>query len=134
MLVAIYLGIMSLLGGSGGVFGQLTTQHLEDQIEIYVAEERRSLALQSLAEVIDDIDEIDRQMAEDAEQIEELIRDYESTPDDFDRSFAAALDNRMEQLKKAVNHRQAMLRHITAEEWRTIVHQARLAAEEKSED
>jgi len=132
MLIAIYLGIMMLFGGAEGAFGDLTAHHVKEQIKVHVAEERQPLALKNLSVVIDDIDEINKQISKDAEQVEKLIKDYNSTPDDFNQQFATALDKRMQQITKLVSDRNAMLQHITAEEWQAIVQDAKVAAENKS--
>ena len=132
MLIAIYLGIMALLGGAGGVFGDLTTQHVKERIKVHVAEDRQQLALKNLSVVVDDIEEINKQLSKDVKQVEKLVKDYNSTPDEFNQQFATALDKRMQQITKLVSDRKAMLQHITAEEWQTIIHDATLAAERKS--
>jgi len=132
MLIAIYLGIMMLFGGAEGDFGDLTAHHVKEQIKVHVAEERQPLALKNLSVVIDDIDEINAQISKDAEQVEKLIKDYNSTPDDFNQQFSTALDKRMQQIAKLVSDRNAMLQHITAEEWQVIIHAATAAAESKS--
>jgi len=129
MLIAINLGIMALFGGAAGVFGDLTTQHVKEQIKVHVAEERQPVALINLSVVIDDVDEINKQISKDAKQIEKLIKDYNSTPDDFNQQVDTALDKRMQQITKLVSDRKAMLQHITAEEWQAIIHDAKLAAE-----
>lgn len=124
MLVAIAYALMSLFGGTDGSFAVLATQHFEDQIKVTVAEERRTLALDNLSLVIDDIADINEQMSEDAKQLEELVVVYDSKPEEFDQLFFSSLDLRMKQITKLQHDRMAMLQHITADEWQTIIRNA----------
>ncbi|WP_455211404.1 hypothetical protein [Kaarinaea lacus] len=133
MLVAIYLVIMGMIGDSDYGFGELTAEHMSREIKsVVVEDERRELALKNLNFIIADIADINERIGKDVEQLEVLVENYGSKPEDFDKFFSFTLDTRMRQIKKLIDDRQAMLQHITAEEWQVIIREATVAAENKS--
>lgn len=133
MLVAIYLVIMGMVGDSDYGFGELTAEHMSREIKsVVVEDERRELALKNLNFIIADIADINERIGKDVEQLEVLVDNYDSKPEDFDKLFSFTLDTRMRQIKKLIDDRQAMLQHITAEEWQVIIREATVAAENKS--
>lgn len=130
MLVATFLVIMGLFGDPDYGFGALTTEQMSRQIKsVVVEDERRELALNNLTLIIGDIDDINERIAKDVKQLEVLVENYDSTPEDFDKLFSSMLNTRMLQIKKLIDDRQAMLQHITAEEWQVIIHNAKVAVE-----
>ena len=132
MLIAIFLTIMSLFGASDNSFGELMTQYAEDQFKVAIADEDRlKLALAGLSTLGDDLSDINKSVEENSEQLQELIKDYQSRPDDFDQLFTSILDLRRQQLEKLWQDRNAMLKHVTPEEWSSIIQGATAAAEAK---
>ena len=133
MLVAIYLVIMGMIGDSDYGFGELTAEHMSREIKsVVVEDERRELALKNLNFIIADIADINERIGKDVEQLEVLVENYGSKPEDFDKFFSFTLDTRMRQIKKLIDDRQAMLQHINAEEWQEIIREAKVAVENKS--
>ena len=132
MLIAIFLTIMSLFGASDNSFGELMTQYAKDQFKVAIVDEdRRKLALAGLSTLEDDLSGINKSVEKNSEQLQKLIKDYHSTADDFDQLFTSTLDLRRQQLEKLWNDRNAMLKHITSEEWSSIIQGAMAAAEAK---
>jgi hypothetical protein len=132
MLIAIYFTIMSLFGASNNSFGVLMTQYAEDQFKVAIADEdRRKLALAGLSTLEGDLSDINKNVEKNSEQLQKLIKDYQSTAGDFDQLFTATLALRRQQLEKLWQDRNAMLKHVTAEEWSSIIKGAMAAAEAK---
>lgn len=132
MLIAIFLTIMSLFGASDNSFGELMTQYAEDQFKVAIVDEdRRKLALAGLTTLGDDLSDINKSVEKNSEQLQNLIKDYNSTADDFDQLFKSTLDLRRQQLEKLWQDRNAMLKHVTPEEWSSIIQGATAAAEAK---
>jgi hypothetical protein len=131
-LLAVFLGIM-IFSGSGGdatPFGELTTQYVKGQIKTTIADkERRKAALQGLSAVNDDIDDINKQISKDVKAIEKLIKNYDSTPEDFDRLFASVLATRERQEDRLWDDRRVMLKHVQADEWQMIIDGAKVEME-----
>jgi hypothetical protein len=130
MLAAILLGLFLLVSGGGNVLGTMMTQHVTDQVKKNIPdEERRKLALKGLAVVQDDIKKLNEQLSKDLGQMEKLIKDYDSKPEDFDRLFSSVLARRQELVDKIWDDRTAMLQHVQPDEWQAIMSGARAAAE-----
>jgi hypothetical protein len=129
MLAAILLGMFILFGGgSGSLLGTMMSQHVTDQVKKNIPdEERRKLALNGLAAVNDDVKKLNEQMSKDLGQMEKLIKDYDSKPEDFDRLFASVLTKRQELVDKIWDDRRLMLQHIRPQEWREVMNGARAA-------
>jgi hypothetical protein len=121
-LLVAFLGFMVFVGPGGDQFGELMTRHIEDQIEITLAEEDRcQAALQNLSVLNDDIGDMNQQLSKDVKALEKLIKDYDSKPTGFDRLFASVLAKREQQIDKIWDGRQAMLQHIQTDEWRANI-------------
>ena len=122
-LLAAYLSFMAFFGtGGDGRFGELMTRYAGDQIEATIQEkDRRKAALRGLDQVNDHLNAFNRQVSGDLKALEKLILDYDSKPEDFDRLFADALANNQKLEEKLWDARQAMLGHIEAGEWQTIM-------------
>ncbi len=130
MLAAILLGLFLLFSGGGNVLGTMMTQHVTDQVRKNIPdEERRKLALKGFAVVKDDIKKLNELLSKDLGQMEKLIKDYDSKPEDFDRLFSSVLARRQELVDKIWDDRTAMLQHVQADEWQAIMSGARAAAE-----
>jgi hypothetical protein len=134
MLAAIILGLYMLFGGAGGnLLGTMMTQHVTDQVKKNIPdEERRKLALKDLLIVNDDIKKLNEQLSKDLGQMEKLIKDYDSRPEDFDRLFSSVLARRQELVDKIWDDRTAMLQHVQPDEWRAIMSGAKAAAEKEA--
>jgi len=133
MLAAILLGLFMLYSGGGNVLGTMMTQHVKDQAKKNIPdEERRKLTLKKLAVVNDDIKKLNEQLSKDLGQMEKLIKDYDSKPEDFDRLFSSVLARRQELVDKIWDDRTAMLQHIKPDEWQAIMSGARAAAEKEA--
>jgi hypothetical protein len=133
MLAAILLGLFMLYSGGGNVLGTMMTQHVKDQAKKNIPdEERRKLTLKKLAVVNDDIKKLNEQLSKDLGQMEKLIKDYDSKPEDFDRLFSSVLARRQELVDKIWDDRTAMLQHIHPDEWQAIMSGARAAAEKEA--
>ena len=132
-LLVAFLGFMVFAGSGGDRFGELMTQHVKDQIKITVADEdRRRAALQGLSLVNDDIDDMNKQLSKDVKALEKLIRNFDSTPEEFNRLFASVLATRKQQIDRIWDDRQTMLQQIRADEWRAIISAARAEMEKAS--
>ena len=133
MLAAILLGLFMLYSGGGNVLGTMMTQHVKDQAKKNIPdEERRKLTLKKLAVVNDDIKKLNEQLSKDLGQMEKLIKDYDSKPEDFDRLSSSVLARRQELVDKIWDDRTAMLQHIHPDEWQAIMSGARAAAEKEA--
>jgi len=133
MLAAILLGLFMLYSGGGNVLGTMMTRHVTDQAKKNIPdEERRKLTLKKLAVVNDDIKKLNEQLSKDLGQMEKLIKDYDSKPEDFDRLFSSVLARRQELVDKIWDDRTAMLQHIKPDEWQAIMSGARAAAEKEA--
>jgi hypothetical protein len=58
------------------------------------------------------------------------VDDYDSTPADFDGMFSSVIETRQHDIDTIWERRSAMLQHIQADEWQTIVSLAKMEAEE----
>jgi hypothetical protein len=135
MLVAIFVGIFSLFGGSGVQFGELMTQYTKDPIKTHIADkDRREAALKELSVMGDDIKELNKQVSKDLKQFEKLIKDYDSKPEDFDGIFATALTKRQTEVETLWSHRADLLQHIHADEWQAIMVSANTAMAKDSDN
>jgi hypothetical protein len=136
MIWAILIGFAfsMFFGGAGDtMFGGFMTPHVKDQVKIAIPDkERRELALKGLAAVNDDFRDLNEQVSKDVAQLEKLIKNYDSMPEDFDRLFSSVLTKRQQQTDKIWDDRKAMLQHVQPDEWRAILSGARAAAEKKA--
>jgi hypothetical protein len=134
VIAAILLGIyFSFFSADPDQLGQLMTHYVKDQIKIAVGDEgRRKLALKGLSVVDDDIGDLNKQLSKDVEQVEKLIRNYNSKPEEFDQMFSSALAKRQQQIDRLWDDRKAMLQHIQPDEWRAIMSGARAKAEKSA--
>lgn len=134
MIAAALLGIYLLFFNVGhDQLGTLMEHYVKDQMKVVIVDDgRRKLALQGLSVVNGDISDLNKQVAIGDKQLEKLIKDYNSRPEDFDRLFSSVLTKRNQQVEKLWDDRQAMLQHIQPDEWRAIMSGARAAAEKKA--
>jgi len=133
MLASILLTLYMYFGGGNDMVGALMTQQVKEQVKhIIPDEDRRKLALKGLSVVNDDIKDLNKHLSKDLGQVEKLIKDYDSKPEDFDRLFSAALTKRNVLIDKIWDDRTAMLQHVTADEWQAIISGAKEAAEKEA--
>jgi len=120
-------------GADEAMYRVFTTSYVKDQVRIAIPEEkRRELALKGLEAVHDDFRDLNKQVSKDLAQLEKLIKNYDSKPEDFDRLFSSVLAKRQQQTDKIWDDRKAMLQHIRPDEWRAILSGARAAEEKKA--
>jgi len=134
MIVATVAAILILFGSSdsNGLFGTLMIKYAEDPVKNTIADEaRRELALKSLSVLKDDIDDFNKQNSEDIEQFSKLVKNYNSSPEDFNKLFSSMLAKRQEQVDKIWEDRGEMLNHIQPEEWQTIISSAKTEAQKQ---
>jgi hypothetical protein len=134
MIAATVLAIYLLFFSSGNdQLGVLMEHYVKDQIKIVITDEgRRKLALQGLSIVNDDISDLNKSVSKGDKELEALIKNYNSKPEDFDQLFSSVLAKRHQQIDKLWDDRKAMLTDIQADEWRAIINGAKAAA--KSEE
>lgn len=134
MIVAALLAVYLLFFNVGhDQLGTLMEYYVKDQMKVVIVDDgRRKLALQGLSVVNADISDLNKQVAIVDKQLEKLIKDYNSKPEDFDQLFSSVLTKRNQQVEKLWDDRQAMLQHIQPDEWRAIMSGARAAAEKKA--
>jgi hypothetical protein len=133
MLAALLLALYLHFSGGNDMVGALMTQHVKEQVKKTIPDEdRRKLALNGLSIVNDDIKELNKQVSKDLGQMEKLIKDYDSKPEDFDRLFSSTLTKRYALIDKIWDDRTAMLQHVRADEWQAIISGARAAAEREA--
>ena len=131
MIAATVLAIWFLFGGGGGLFGDLTTEYVEGPIEKTIVDEnRRELALDELDLLEDAIEDFNKNISNDIEQFDELVKNYDSTPEAFDQMVSGSLARRQQEIESIWKRRSAMLAHINADEWQTIIQKAKVEAEE----
>ena len=133
MLIAATAAIMIYFGGSaGGFFGGLTMNFIEDPIEKTITDEaRRKDALEGLSLLKEDIENFNKYVSEDIDQFAKLVKNYNSTPEEFDSTFSSGVAKRQEVLDKVWEDRIKMLSYISPEEWQTILSSAKLKSEEE---
>jgi hypothetical protein len=133
MLAALLLGLYLHFGGSNDLVGTLMTQHVKEQVKKTILDkERLKLSLKGLSIVNDDIKDLNEQLSKDLGQMEKLIKDYDSKPEDFDRLFSSTLTKRQKLTDKIWDDRTAMLQHVKADEWQAIISGAKAAAEKET--
>jgi hypothetical protein len=136
MIWAILIGFAFSVffgGADETMYRVFTTSYVKDQVRIAIPDEkRRELALKGLEAVHDDFRDLNKQVSKDVAQLEKLIKNYNSKPENFDQLFSSALAKRQKQTDKIWNDRKAMLQHIQPDEWRAILSGARAAEEKKA--
>jgi len=131
MIAATIIAIFIIFGLGGGPFGELT-KYAKDPIKTTIAEEdRREQALKELSSLKKAVKEMNKGVSKDIKQFHKLVKNYESKPADFDNMFSTVLTKRKQEVGKIWERRSAMLTHIKADEWKTIISSAKTKAEEK---
>jgi len=131
MIAATILAIMLLFGVGGGPFGELTSKYMKDPIkDTIVEEERRDKALDELKSLKHAIKDFNKHVSKDIKQFDKMVKNYESTPEEFDQMISGVFTKRNQDVEKLWQRRSAMLAHIQADEWQTIISSASAKAEE----
>ena len=126
-LLVVFLGFMTIGGSEGIIFGTSMVEQIEKQIKITIEDkERRNMALDKISAVEETLEIINEQTNNDLKHLEILIKNYNSTPHDFDQLFVNISDNRQKQLNQLWDDRQDVLQHIEPVEWQAIVTNANL--------
>jgi hypothetical protein len=116
----------------GGSFGELMTEYTKDSIKTTITDgERRKLALKELSSLKDAIKDFNKGVSKDVKQFDKLVKNYASTPEEFDQMLSAMLTKNKQDVGEIWEQRSAMLTHIQADEWQSIISSAK-AAEEKA--
>ena len=132
MIAATIIAILLIFGGGGGPFGSLMTEYTEDPIKATIVEkDRRELALNELDSLEDVIEDFNKQVSKDIKQFDKLVKNYDSTPEEFDQMISNVFIKRQQEVEKMWQRRSAMLAHIKADEWQTIINSAKAKAEEE---
>ena len=99
MIAATVLAILLLFGGEGGPFGEFTTEYIKDPIKTTIVEEdRRDMALKELGSLKDAIKDFNKHVSKDIKRFHKLVRNYDSTPEEFDRMFSEVLSKRKQEV------------------------------------
>ena len=131
MIAAAIIGLLLIFGLGGGVFGELMTKYAEDPIKTTIVEEdRREQALDELKSLEKTIKGLNKGVSKDMKAFQKLVEDYDSTPEDFDNLFASVFQNREQEVNAIWEQRSALLTHIRADEWQTIISSAKAEMEE----
>ena len=133
MIAATVLAILLFFGGGGGPFGEFTTEYIKDPIKTTIVEEdRRDMALKELGSLKDAIKDFNKHVSKDIKRFHKLVRNYDSTPEEFDRMFSEVLSKRKQEVGIIWQRRSAMLAHIKPDEWQSIISSAKARAQEKN--
>lgn len=130
MIAAAIIGLLLIFGLGGGVFGELMTKYAEDPIKTTIVEEdRREAALDELKSLEKTVKALNKGVSKDMKAFRKLVEDYDSTPEDFDNLFASVFENREQEVNAIWDQRSALLTHIQADEWQTIIASAKAEME-----
>jgi hypothetical protein len=132
MIAATILAILIIFGVGGGPFGELMTKYTKDPIkETIVEEDRQKMALHQLKSLKGSIKDFNKHVSKDIKQFDKLVKNYESTPEQFDQMISGVFTKRKQEVETLWERRSAMLAHIKADEWQTIISSAKAKMEEK---
>lgn len=123
MLIALMLGVLVLFGAGGdALFGGPWLEQGKKQIKLAVTDDaRRESVLKGLSRVDGDIKALNKQVANTEQQMRNLVRNYRSTPEEFDALFSSALANRKRLVEVLLEDREGMLKDIRPDEWQSII-------------
>jgi hypothetical protein len=131
MIAAAIIGLFLIFGLGGGVFGELMTKYAEDPIKTTIVEEdRREQALDELKSLEKAVKGLNKGVTKDVKTFRKLVEDYDSTPEDFDNMIASVFERREQEVNAIWEERSALLTHIQADEWQTIIAGAKADMEE----
>lgn len=132
----ILLFIIIFLGGNGGL-AQVGNFYIKQARE-YIGDEVKDPARKKEAKAAAKAAEkglltFAKQNRKDGKELRKLIKDYASTPAQFDAQIEATLSRQHETITAIFASRQTMLKSITQEEWTAIVADARREDAEKAQ-
>ena len=133
MIAAALLAFFVYFGLSGGgSFGELMTDYAHDPMKTTVEDEdRRTMALKELDSLKDAIKDFNKHVSKDVKQFDKLVKNYDSTPEEFDRMLSSVLSNNRQDVEIIWERRSAMLTHIQSGQWKTIISSAKAAQAEE---
>ena len=132
MIAATIIAILLIFGVGGGPFGELMTKYTKDPIKHTIVEkDRRDQALDELKTLKKAIKEFNKGVSKDIKHFHKLVENYDSKPAEFDKMFSSVIAKRKQEVNKIWDRRSAMLTHIKADEWTTIINSAKAKMEEK---
>jgi len=131
MIAAALLAFFILFGMSGGgSFGELMTEYAKDPIKTTIVDEdRRKMALKEFGSLKDAIKDFNKHVSKDIKQFEKLVKNYDSTPEEFDQMSSAVLAKSKQDVELIWERRSAMLVHIQSDQWTSIISGAKAAQE-----
>ena len=94
-------------------------------------QDRQKMALHELKSLKGAIKDFNKHVSKDIKQFDKLVKNYESTPEQFDQMISGVFTKRKQEVETLWEQRSAMLTHIKADEWQTIVSSAKAKMEEK---
>ena len=133
MIAAALLALFVVFGMSGGgSFGELMTEYTKDPIKATITdEERRKMALKELSSLKDAIKDFNKGVSKDIKQFDKLVKNYDSTPEEFDQMFSSVLAKSKQDIEIIWGRRSAMLTHIQSDQWQSIISSAKAAQEKE---
>mgnify|MGYP001815521322 FL=1 len=132
MIAATIIAILLIFGVGGGPFGEIMTKYAKDPIKHTIVEkDRQDQALDELKSLKKAIKAFNKGVKKDIKQFHKLVENYESKPAEFDNMFSSVIGKRKQEVNTIWERRSAMLKHIQAEEWKTIISSAKAKMEEK---
>ena len=103
----------------------------EIALETIVEEDRQKTALHELKSLKGAIKDFNKHVSKDIKRFDKLVKNYESTPAEFDQMFADVFTQRKQEVETLWQRRSAMLAHIEPDEWQAIISSARAKMEAK---
>jgi len=132
MIAATVIALLLIFGIGGGPFGELMTKYAKDPIKHTIVEkDRRDQALDELKSLKKAVKEFNKGVSKDIKQFHKLVENYDSKPAEFDNMFSSVIGKRKQEVNTIWERRSAMLKHVQAEEWKTIISSAKAKMEEK---
>jgi hypothetical protein len=130
MIAAAILALLLIFGVGGGVFGELMTEYAKDPVKDTIMEEdRREQALDELKSLEKAVKGLNKGVSKDTKAFHKLVEDHDSKPADFDSMFSSAVARREREVDAIWERRSALLTHIRADEWQTIISNAKAEME-----
>jgi hypothetical protein len=132
MIAATVIALLLIFGIGGGPFGELMTKYAKDPIKTTIVEkDRREQALDELKSLKKAVNAFNKGVSKDIKQFHKLVENYDSKPAEFDNMFSSVIGKRKQEVNTIWERRSAMLKHVQAEEWKTIISSAKAKMEEK---
>ena len=119
MLIAVFVVyIFSLMGGSHIFLGEWLMKESKDQFkEVIQDKERSKQAMGILDEMIREAKNFNQEVEKPWNKLEELVKDYRSTREDFNQLFSEIQGKREASSAKVLDRFPDLKRNISREEW-----------------